>query len=130
MDNLTSKEDKTGNSRQSSSVFRAIKSWVWSEGRNGTIAQVNGEPTWFVRAYALPVFSANAQARWREAGTFSGVIWDSRHLQGQAIRLQRVKTIMQMEVTRQHYSDTYMGGYGVVRKGCERMDGVGYTSIF
>lgn len=120
------------------SVFRAIKSWLWSEGRCDASVrryEAHAHPqgctvSWFTSTYALPVFSAPAQARWREAGTFSGVIWDSRHLQGQAIRLQRVKTIMQMEVARQHYSDTYMGGYGVVRKGSERMDGIGYTSIY
>lgn len=109
------------------SVFRAIKSWLWSLGR----CYVGNNPNrWDTSTYALATFSAPAQARWREAGTFSGVIWDSRHLQGQALRLLRVKTIMQMEVARQHYSDTYMGGYGIVRKGCERMDGIGYTSIY
>lgn len=82
------------------SVFRAIKSWLWSVGR----CYVDARDRWDTHTYALPVFSADAQARWREAGTFSGVIWDSRHLQGQAIRLQRVKTIMQMEVVTTPYT--------------------------
>lgn len=83
------------------SVFRAIKSWLWSLGNQSVTTTPD---RWDTSTYALPVFSAGAQARWRQAGAFSGAVWDSRHLQGQAIRLLRVKTIMQMEVVTTPYT--------------------------
>lgn len=77
---------------QPSSIFRAIKSYLWSEGRPNA-------GTWFTRTYAVPVFSQAAFDRWKGKGDLSHlVIWDSRNLRGQALRLVRVRTIMQMEV--------------------------------
>lgn len=74
------------------SIFRAMKSYLWSEGRPNA-------NTWFIRTYALPVFSKAAYDRCKEKGGMSHlVVWDSRNLRGQALRLVRVQTIMQMEV--------------------------------